>query len=174
MRANPRQRRWVFDYTVAASDTDVPSLQVSSINLPSGATIQDAAGNNLSLSLSGLSQSGPQIDTDTGEQAALKLTVSTTAISAATAALVPFTIAGLESEDTGTVTFTDVNHKTVVVNVNGSQITYTANLSSLADGTITSSLAVNSDAAGNTFTSVNGTSVTLTQLDHWTNSSGGN
>jgi hypothetical protein len=164
-----------FTYTVGSSDTDVSSLQVSSINLPSGATIQDAAGNNLSLSLSGLTQSGPQIDTDTGEQAALKLTVATTAISAATAALVPFSIAGLESEDTGTVTFTDVNHKTVVVNVTGLQTSYAADLTTLADGPITSSLAVNTDTAGNKFTPVAGTSgVTLTQLDHWTNSSGGN
>jgi probable HAF family extracellular repeat protein len=163
-----------FTYTVASADTDVPSLQVSSINLPSGAMIQDAAGNNLSLSLSGLSQSGPQIDTDANEQGSLKLTVTTTAISAATAPLVPFSIAGLESEDTGTVTFTDVNNKTVVVNVNGSQTSYLANLSTLADGTITSSLAVNSDPAGNAFTPVAGNNVALTQLDHWTATLGGN
>ena len=114
------------------------------------------------------------VDTDAGEQGLLKLTVTTTAISAATAASVPFTIAGLDSEDTGTVTFTDVNHKTVVVNVNGNQNSYTANLSSLADGTVTSSLAVSADPAGNTFTPVAGTSVTLTQFDHWTKTSGGN
>jgi large repetitive protein len=113
------------------------------------------------------------VDTDAGEQGLLKLTVTTTAISAATAASVPFTIAGLDSEDTGTVTFTDVNHKTVVVNVNGNQNSYTANLSSLADGTVTSSLAVSADPAGNTFTPVAGTSVTLTQFDHWTKTSGG-
>ncbi len=133
-------------------------------------TATDAAG-NVSQQSAALSS---VVDTDPDEQAALKLTVGTTAISAATAALVPFTIAGLELEDAGTVTFTDVNQKTVVVNVTGRQTSYTANLSSLADGTITSSLAVSSDPAGNTFTPVLGNSVTLTQLDHWTNVAGGN
>ena len=133
-------------------------------------TATDAAG-NVSQPSAALSF---VVDTDTGEQSSLKLTVATTAISAATAASVPFAISGLESEDAGTVTFTDVNHKTVVVNVTGGQTSYTANLSSLADGTVTSSLAVNADTAGNTFTPVAGTSVTLTQLDHWTKTSGGN
>jgi hypothetical protein len=76
--------------------------------------------------------------------------------------------------DTGTVTFTDANGKTVKVNVNGGQTSYFANLSSLADGIVTSSLAVNADTAGNTFTPVSGTSATLTQLDNWTNTAGGN
>jgi len=54
----------VFDYTVGSSDTDVPSLQVTSLNLPSGTTIQDGAGNNLNLSPSAVpTYSGPQIDT---------------------------------------------------------------------------------------------------------------
>ncbi len=51
----------VFDYTVAASNTDVASLAVTQVNL-NGATIQDVVGNNANLSLSGLTQSGPQID----------------------------------------------------------------------------------------------------------------
>jgi hypothetical protein len=131
------------------------------------------SGTNLeNLITAGLSQLGP--DGDTSEQTLLKLTVGNTAVNAATAATVSFTIAGLDLEDTGTVTFTDGNGKAVRVNVNGGQASYTANLTSLADGTITSSLAVKSDAAGNTFTPVSGTTVTLTQLDHWTNTSGGN
>jgi autotransporter-associated beta strand protein/probable HAF family extracellular repeat protein len=133
------------------------------------ATATDPAGNTATSAPFSFT-----VETDAGEQAALKLTVATTAISAATAPLVSFSVTGLESEDTGTVTFTDANHKTIVVNVNGSQTSYTANLSSLADGTITSSLAVNVDTAGNTFTAVPGTDVTLTQLDHWSNTSGGN
>jgi len=167
----------VFDYTVASSDTNVSSLQVNSLNLPSGATIQDGGGNNLNLlSVSSVpTYSGPQIDTDTGEQASLKLTVPTVAINASTASAVAFTIAGLEAEDTGTVTFTDVNHKAVAVNVTGLQSSYTANLTTLADGAITSLLAVNTDTAGNKFTPVAGTSgVTLTQLDHWNTASTGN
>jgi probable HAF family extracellular repeat protein/autotransporter-associated beta strand protein len=56
----------VFDYTVGSSDTDVPSLQVTSLNLSSGARIEDGAGNNLNLSLSAVpTYSGPQIDTST-------------------------------------------------------------------------------------------------------------
>ena len=133
------------------------------------ATATDPAGNTATSAAFSFT-----VDTDAGEQAALKLTVTTTVISAANAAAVSFTIAGLQSEDTGAVTFTDVNHKTVVISVTGGQTSYTANLSSLADGTITSSLAVSTDTAGNTFTAVSGTSATLTQLDHWTNTSGGN
>jgi hypothetical protein len=131
------------------------------------------SGTNLqNLITAGVSQVGP--DGDTGEQALLKLTVGNTAVNAATASTVSFTVAGLDLEDTGTVTFTDANGKTVQVNVNGGQASYTANLTSLADGTITSSLAVKPDAAGNTFVPVSGTPLTLTQLDHWTNASGGN
>ena len=53
----------VFDYTVLSTDTNVPSLQVSSVNL-NGATIRDGGGNNLNLSLSAVpTYSGPQIDT---------------------------------------------------------------------------------------------------------------
>ena len=49
-----------FDYTVGAHDSSVASLAVNVINL-NGGTIQDSGGNNASLSLIGLSQSGPQI-----------------------------------------------------------------------------------------------------------------
>jgi beta-glucanase (GH16 family) len=52
-----------FDYTVGAGDSSLASLAVMGINLPGGATIRDGAGDNASLSLSGLSQAGPQIDT---------------------------------------------------------------------------------------------------------------
>jgi len=49
-----------FDYTVGAHDSSVASLAVNVINL-NGGTIQDSGGNNASLSLTGLTQSGPQI-----------------------------------------------------------------------------------------------------------------
>jgi hypothetical protein len=103
------------------------------------------------------------VDSDTGEQAALKLTITGTTIGSATASALPFTIAGLDPEDTGVVTFTDPNGKTVPVSVSGGQTSYTANLTTLADGTVTSSLAVNADSAGNSFTPVAGPSVTLDQ-----------
>lgn len=59
--------------------------------------------------------------------------------------------------------FTDATGKSVSVNVTGPQSHYTANLSTLANGTITSSLAVNTDPFDNRFTPVAGTTVTLDQ-----------
>jgi hypothetical protein len=106
------------------------------------------------------------LDQDTAQQAALHLTIngnSTTPIGAAGAATVSFTATGLDPEDTGTVAFTDGNGKTVQVDVNGAQTSYTANLTSLADGTITSSLSVNTDPAGNTFSPAPGNALTLRQ-----------
>jgi hypothetical protein len=49
-----------FSYTVSPTDTSVSSLTVTGVNLNGGA-IQDASGNGANLSLSGLSQGGPQI-----------------------------------------------------------------------------------------------------------------
>jgi hypothetical protein len=103
------------------------------------------------------------LDQDTGEQAALSLTVnSSQPIGAATAGAVPFTIAGIESDDNGTVSFSDGSHAAVVVNiVNGAPAASTVNLSGLNDGTITATLHVNNDAAGNSFTNV----ITAATLD---------
>jgi autotransporter passenger strand-loop-strand repeat protein len=121
-----------------------------------------------------LNQLGP--DTDTGEQTALHLTVNpgaATSIGASGAGSVAFTTAGLDLEDSATVTFTDGNGKTIQVSVNGGQTSYTANLSTLRDGPITSSLTVTTDPAGNTFTAVAGNTVTLAQYDHWTTARSG-
>ena len=49
-----------FSYTITASNTNVTSLVVTAIN-PNGATIEDAAGDSASLSLVGVTQTGPQI-----------------------------------------------------------------------------------------------------------------
>jgi ELWxxDGT repeat protein len=99
------------------------------------------------------------LDQDTGEQAALTLAVGNADFGATAAAAVPFTIAGLDPEDAGTVTFTDGNN-TVMVPVTGDQTSYTANLTSLADGTITSSLQVSTDPAGNSFAPVSASVLT--------------
>ena len=53
-----------FTYTVGAADVNVASLAASSVNL-NGATIANGAGTTASLSLSGVSQSGPQIGATT-------------------------------------------------------------------------------------------------------------
>ena len=106
------------------------------------------------------------LDDDTNEQAALRLTVdnsSSKPIGAAGTSNVPFTLAGLDLEDSGTVTFTDANGKTAKVGVNGGQNSYSANLSKLGDGPITSSLALNTDPAGNSFMPVAGNTITLDQ-----------
>ena len=50
-----------FSYTVAAGQ-NTAALTATAVNLNS-ATITDGAGNAANLSLSGLTQSGPQIDT---------------------------------------------------------------------------------------------------------------
>ena len=52
-----------FSYTVAAGQ-NTSALAATAINLNS-ATIKDGAGNAANLSLTGLTQSGPQIDTTT-------------------------------------------------------------------------------------------------------------
>ena len=52
-----------FSYTVAAGQ-NTASLAATAVNL-NGATIADGAGNAANFSLTGLSQSGPQIDTTT-------------------------------------------------------------------------------------------------------------
>jgi hypothetical protein len=53
-----------FSYTVGASDANVASLAATAVNL-NGATVKDGSGNAASLSLGGISQAGPQIDTNT-------------------------------------------------------------------------------------------------------------
>ena len=50
-----------FSYTVAAGQ-NTPDLMETAVNL-NGATIQDGAGNAANLSLAGLTQGSPQIDT---------------------------------------------------------------------------------------------------------------
>jgi hypothetical protein len=136
------QTSYTANLSTLADGSITSSLQVNT----------DSAG-NLFTPVSGNSV---PLDQDAGEQAALKLTVNggSTLIGSAGASTVPFAIAGMDGEDTGTATFTDVNNKSVVVPVNGGQTSYTVNLSTLADGAITSSLQVNSDAAGNTFAPV--------------------
>jgi T5SS/PEP-CTERM-associated repeat protein len=126
-----------------------------------GTTVQDLSGAALQDQTPHTAASYT-IDHSSGEQAALALAVTNTQVNAAGTALLNFTISGLEPTDTGVVTFTN-GQNSVSVNVNGGQSTYTANFSALSDGPITSQLAVNTNAAGHSFTPVAGSSaVTLT------------
>src|SRR5262249_40751852 len=79
-------------------------------------------------------------------------------ISSAEAIDVTFTVSGLKVGQTATVTFTDGNNQQVSVNVSGDG-SYSANLSSLDDGTITSSLS-STNSSGHT-TTASGNAVTL-------------
>ena len=51
-----------FSTTVAAGQ-NASALAITAVNLPSGASITDSTGKNAALSLTGLTQTGPQIDT---------------------------------------------------------------------------------------------------------------
>ena len=100
-------------------------------------------------------------DNDSGEQAALQLDIANAFVGKAGETAVPFTIAELDPEDAGTVTFTDSNNQTVTVAVSAGTTSYAADLTTLADGAITTTLQVNPDFAGNTFTPVSGLTFTL-------------
>ena len=101
------------------------------------------------------------VDADAGEQNALGVTVNGgNPIAGAIAAAVPFTVTGIESDDNGTVTFSDGVNTPVVVTITNGQVVSTANLTGLNDGPITVTLHLDSDSAGNSFTDVV-TTVTL-------------
>ena len=93
--------------------------------------VTSAIGNSVSL------------DTDSG----LNPTLS---VDAANPTDVKFTVSGLESDYSGTVTFTDSTGKSDVVAI-GSDGNYSANLSNLTNGTLTYVMTV-SDPAGNVIT----------------------
>ena len=123
-------------------------------------SITDAANNSFSKAGNTVT-----LDQGSGEQTQLGLTVdggSAAVIGDSGAPSVGFTIAGLESLDTGTVTFKDDVGGTVTVSVNGGQTSYVANLSTLANGPITSTLSVTS-GGGSAFTPVSGNIVQLDQ-----------
>ena len=79
-------------------------------------------------------------------------------VNAAEAPSVEFTVSGLAAGASGTVSFTDAAHHEVTVEVAGNG-QFAADLSSLTDGTVTSSLSV-TDVANHTL-SVSGNSVSL-------------
>ena len=91
-----------------------------------------------------------EVDQDLGEQPGVTVNGGASVkIGAAGAGQVAFTISGLESDDSGTLTFSDqAGHAVVVAIANGQAVDSqghplsTVNLSSLRDGTITSLLAV--------------------------------
>ena len=147
VEVNGGQTGYSADLSALADGSISSSLSVNTD--PAGNSFTPVAGNAVEL------------DQDAGEQAALSLTLGITDIGRKAADAVPFTIGGLEARDTGSVIFTDANRKSLTVGVNGSKTSYSADLSTLADGPIKSSLVVNTDEAGNSFKPVSGNTVTL-------------
>jgi hypothetical protein len=107
-------------------------------------SLSDASGNQFQTTTS------VELDQDLNENPTMAFAQAN--IGHAAAASVVFAVNGLESDDNGTITFSDGNHThDVIVNiVNGVPITTTINLSGLTDGPITASLSA-SDPAGNQF-----------------------
>ena len=104
---------------------------------------------------SSLSATGPAGHTATASGNAVALDTDsdlapTITVDAANPANVAFTIGGLEGDETGTVTFTDTTGHSDVVNI-ASNGTYSANLSNLANGTLTYLVSV-TDPVGNVTT----------------------
>ena len=102
----------------------------------------DPAGNTFSAHAS------TQLDQDLNESPTLAFADAN--IGRAKAASEQFTVAGLESDDNGAITFSDGTHNVVVNIVNGAPVSTSVNLSGMTDGLVTALLSV-SDAAGNTF-----------------------
>jgi hypothetical protein len=133
-----------FTYTVQPGD-NVTDLRVTGLNLPSGATIQDAAGNNLSGSVTG--NLGIQIDTtppavteslfsDTGSSSTDKITSNDE-------------LTG--SGDPNAVVHFTVDGKLISATATANSGIWTFTPSGLADGVHTI-VASETDAAGNTGT----------------------
>ena len=131
-------------------------------------TVTDAAGKtsaasaafSVMLAAQALA-AAPTIASSLHDASVTNLVINDTAdhvINATESTAVAFTISGLKGNETGAVTFTDAANHQVVVNV-GANGSYAADLSTLTDGTITSSLAATSPS-GNT-TSATGNAVTL-------------
>src|SRR4029079_15503634 len=105
---------------------------------------------------------GAAIDLDTTADvgADLTLTITDTTINASEAGTAGFSVSGLDGDLTSaTVTFSDGVNPDVVVDVSGGDGSYSADLSSLTDGTITSVLNVTDDAGNTAF--ANGAAIDL-------------
>ena len=156
---------------VVGTNNTTSTVNLSSLSdgsITSSLSLSDTAGNTFS-------GSGNTVALDRDSTESLSISVdngSTTPIGGPSSTLVkstavPFTVGGLDTDDSGTLTFSDGTHSVAVMISNGAVIAgtnntaSTVNLSSLSDGVIISSLSI-TDAAGNTFSSSDN-SVTLDQ-----------
>jgi hypothetical protein len=140
----------------------IPNISFASGYVSGAQLINDLAFAVDTATVNGSSYTAVTVgDNDSGEQAALQLNIPDMLVGSASETAVPFTIAGLDPEDTGTVTFTDQNNSAVTVTFSAGQTSGTANLTGLADGAISTVLRVNTVLVGNSFTPVSGATITL-------------
>src|SRR5581483_8055666 len=145
----------------ASGETTVDLSGLADGAITASVPVTDTAGNSFSANAS----NGATLDQDTGETPTLSF--NDTLIggpngSGAVSTAVHFTVGGLDSsDDTAVVTFTDHNgtSTTATVTANGET---TVDLSGLADGAITASVAV-TDTAGNSFSANASNGATLDQ-----------
>ncbi len=147
-----------FDYTVTSADHNVSSLAATSLNA-AGAALTDGSGSTVNLSLSGITQVGPQIDTSTPTLTAVVETPSSSiegvggtvtftldVSEAVTVVGGPLTLA---LNDGGTATY-DAAHSTSTVLVFDYAVASTDhNVASLAATSINFNGAMVDDGAGN-------------------------
>ena len=136
-----------FSYTVAAGQ-NTPDLAVTAVNL-NGATISDGAGNAANLSLTGLAQGGPQIDTTAPDAPVISGDVVSTNV---------VTLTGT-AEANSTVTVFNGTTQLGTATVNGSGA-WSFATGSLANGNY-SFTATDTDAAGNVSTASSPLNVTV-------------
>src|SRR3974390_289158 len=158
MRHNNNSAR--VNFTNKGFDKDFFSLATEVNFAPDSAFPNPSATTeNLNLFIHNNITGTPSISAQVQQNATL--TVNDTSdhiINATESSAVAFTVSGLGGNQSGSVTFTDAANHQVVVDV-GANGSFTADLSTLTDGTITSSLST-SDTAGHT-ASATGNSVTL-------------
>ena len=163
-----------FNYTVAAGQ-NAASLAATALNLPTGVTIADAAGNAASLSLSALTQSGPQIDTTTPAVTAISDSPATGALGAGkTVALtLSFSEAVTVAGGTPTLTLNDGGTATYVSGSGANALTFNSTVAAGQNAASLAATALNlptgvtiADSAGNAASlSLSGLSQTGPQID---------
>ena len=154
------------------NNSPVSTVNLSNFNdgsITAKLSVTDTAGNantvtNSSVTLDQDLNEHPSVSVDNGSSTPIGGPSSTGVRSTAVA----FSVSGVDSDDSGTLTFKDSGNNTVMVTItNGAVVaganntTTTVNLSSLADGTITSTFSL-TDTALNSF-GATGNQVTLDQ-----------
>jgi FecR protein len=104
--------------------------------------VTDPSGNTFHATASA------QLDQDLNEHPTVAF--SQTNVARANAAAVAFVVLGLETDDNGTITFSDGTHDVKVNVVNGVPVSQTVNLSGMSSGVITATLST-IDPSGNQF-----------------------